>query len=250
MTHQQEQRSDDNLADDKLEGLLRKLGDTIAKESQLSGTQRAQLIDSIIYAATEKPSVTPRRRSAGMFERAAFAVASCVILVLALAHWQSLWKVDDVADDVAVLPVKQSFAEKYHSLMQVAFEHEAILGRPLAWFAESGNDVQFTLLPEVLGHSSRVVFAELTLEKLHGKASETYFLMLRDTQPLELFCKEDSTLKLLFWLHPVEENLFAYELAVNHASTSGLIVPETTIQPFDAEENQSAYRVFIRVHPI
>jgi len=253
MTPKQEEPSDDKLA-----ALLREFGETAAEESRLAGLERERLIDTIAEAVRNPPDAVLRRPGISAIERVAYALASCAVLVLAVGYWFSLQK----ENVVVVPPQEQSFAEKYQGLMQVAFEHEAILGQPLAWFAEQGNDIQFALLPQhSADRSSRVVFAELTFEKLQPDAaaptSETCFLMIRDEQPLELFGKEDSTLQLLFWLCPVEENLYAYELAVAGqsggklvASTAGLIEPETVITPLDVKKDRDEYRVFLRVHPI
>ena len=255
MTHEYEKPSDDQLA-----AIFKEFGKTVAQESQLPQDTRMQLIDRIVEAAENM--VVAETPKTGWYAikswRMVVMASSVVILMLAFVLWRPS---PDGNSRVVQIPV-QSFAEKHRDLMQVALEYEAIMERPLAWFAEYGNDVQFALLPGgVADHSSRVVFAELTIEKLHtntkaSPTSETCFFMIRDNQPLELFSRDGSTLKMLFWLYPVEDNLFAYELAVDKnngmkisENTTGLIRSDDVEQPFDVQDNGAEYRVFLQVHP-
>ena len=234
MTHEQEKQSDDTLT-----ALLKEFGNTVAHESRLSGHNRERLIDTILEAAEDVPSVR-KPQAFGRIRRALTLLASSVVLMLTLGYW---WQLSN--ENGVTVPIEKNFAEKYRDLMQIALEHEAIMQHPLAWFAEWNNDVQFTLLPENTTSSSRVVFAELRIERLH-KEPKTYFLMIRDTQPLELFGRGDSSPELLLWLYPVEENLFAYELSVDGKTvdTSGLIEPETTVHV----EDHAEYRLFLQIH--
>ena len=246
MTQEQEKNSEAGLVT-----LLKAFGDIVSRESQLSGSKRNQLIDTIVEAAAnESFAGIPNVREFETKRWSVAVIASSVLLFfVVLLNWRP---VPDKDIGIVPLPV-QSFAGKHRDQMQIALEHEAIMGCPLAWYVEQGRDVQFALLPDhAAGHPTRVVFAELTIEKLHNEP-ETCFIMVRDTQPLELFSKDGSTLQLLLWLYPVEDNLFAYELAMNGqngmertANTSGLIEPETTV---NIEDDHAEYRVFLCVHP-
>ena len=240
MTHEHMNHSDDQLA-----VLFKTFGETASRESQLSESQREQLIDRIVCALENQPVAEVHKTN--RFEKkrwGAAIVASSVILLLAFVCF---WPTFDHPFPPLPMPV-QSFAEEHRDQMQIALEHEAIMGRPLAWYAEQGNDVQFALLPDDAADCpSRVVFAELRIERLHQEP-ETCFVMIRDNQPLELYSKDGSTLKLLLWLYPVEDNLFAYQLAVDSEKTSGLIRAEDIEQPFDFQDHGVEYHVFFRVH--
>lgn len=265
MTHAREKQSDDKLA-----AILREFGDTVAHESQLSADERKRLVDTIVETLEDtcEPSLPPRAvlpnvEAPGKNRRFPAVFAAGVVLMFAFAailYWRQL------PDNRSAVPMTHpvvDFAAAYQDQIQIALEHEAVMGQPLAWFFEQDNDVQFAMLPgDAAASPPGVVFAELTVVKSPADISQpatsrTSFIMLREAQPLELFHEEESSPRLLFWLYPVEKNLFAYELSLDGnddmelaADTAGLIEPKTMIQPLDIKKEHAEYRVFLQIHPI
>lgn len=244
---------------DALDALLFDFGQNITTESQINESARTQLIERVIRAIDEKPLAM---RCKSMTIRRFFTVAAVCVSVL-MVVFAVTWRTPDRVINVVTIPT--DFAERHRDQMQAVVEHEQTFGLPLAWYVERGNQVRFELAidkgNEVTVSKHQAVFAELRVEKAENIGSvrktqdKTLFLMTRNEQPVELNDDHSHRPQLLFWLCPVDENLFAYELAMCEnngmqfaGETVGLIEADKSTKTLLIEQNGVEYHVYLQIH--
>ena len=258
--------------DDALDAWLVECGRIIAEESQLTDQERTQLVDRIMFAANERQS--PLRRNAidhrktDGIRRAVGAtlIAACLLMVVVMASW----RMSDPTEVTTKIPepTAPEFAERHRDRMLIIAEHEQVFGIPLAWYLERGNQVRFELADDrhdtkIANHTMQrqELFAELRIEKIENaetdrqSQAETLFLMTRGEQVVEPADDRSERPKLLLWLCPVDENLFAYELAMNenngmqfNGETVGLIEADKSTPTLSVEQNGVEYQVYLQIH--
>lgn len=250
MTPEQEKRSDDKLAI-----LLQEYGEHVAQESQMDDTSRSQLVEDILVAANAPALLSAKKMSATRLTKRIVATALAVSLCLFIGF---LFMGTQKTPHQIVTP--QVLKEGYFRLnieewMAVVQGYESTLEQPLAWYAEDMHDVQFELLPQ----QSRItethpLFVELSIWT-RGRC-KMYYLMTRGTQMLELINDKQTSPQLSFWIYPVDENLFAFEVAINEnnglvfsETIVGLIEPEKPLQTRAVKNGDVEYSVYLNVHP-
>ena len=254
----------DKQPEDALDALLFEFGQHVAEQSQLSESERVQLLDRIM-CKTDASQTSIGYRKNDVIKRMSIAtiLSLCLLLLVVVKPWQSMDKPNPTPGNTE--PSTQLFAERHRDQMQAVAEHEQVFGLPLAWYVERGNQVQFELAADSDDDASaakhRPVFAELRVEKIEGETKarksqgETLFLMTRGERLVELDTTHSNRPKLLFWLWPVDENLFAYELAMHEnngmsfsGETVGLIEVNKMEQPLTLKQNGVEYHVYLQVN--
>jgi hypothetical protein len=246
---------------DTLDALLFEFGQHIATQSQLTEPERLQLANRIV-SEVSGPQTNIGYHKNNVVKRASFVaiLSACLLLLVVVKSWQSTDKPNPIPGNTG--PSTQLFAERHRDQMQAVAEHEQVFGLPLAWYVERGNQVRFELAgDEATTSKHRPVFAELRVEKIEGDTKarksqgETLFLMTRGEQIIELDAAHSERPKLLFWLCPVDENLFAYELAMHEnngmsfsGETVGLIEADKLEQPLTLKQNGVEYHVYLQVN--
>lgn len=249
---------------DALDALLFEFRQNVVDESQLSATEHSQLVERIMRAVDEKPSVSHHDKNIAV-RKVIVLLAACVcfLLVVVTAQWRA-------SDDAVETPgisgtLRQVFTERHRDQILAVVEHEQVFGLPLAWYVERDNQVRFELAtddgPDKIVSKHQAVYAELRVEKIDGTKSfrqtptKTVFLMTRGEQSVELYDGQSHQPKLLFWLCPVDENLFAYELAMHEnnglqlsGETVGLIETDKPEQSLTVMQNGLEYHIFLQIH--
>ena len=260
MNNQNETQQDHDSLDD----LLFEFGQHVATQSQLTEPERLQLVDRIVSKAnTPQTNIGYRRNSVTRWVPLVATLSLCLLLLVIVKPWQSTDKSNQTPGNIE--PSTQIFAERHRDQMQAIVEHEQVFGLPLAWYVERGNQVRFELATDsdddAIASKCRPVFAELRVEKIEGDTKvrksqgETLFLMTRGERLVELDAAHSERPKLLFWLCPVDENLFAYELAMHEnngmnfsGETVGLIEADKLEQPLTLKQNGVEYHVYLQIN--
>jgi len=249
---------------DTLDVLLFEFGQHVATQSQLTESERLRLVDRIVSKANTPQTIIGYRKNNGTVWTALVATLSlCLLLLVVVKPWQSADKPNPTPGNTGTSI--QPFAERHRDQMQAVIEHEQVFGLPLAWYVEHGNQVRFELASQNDDANAmlkpRPMFAKLRVEKIDGDSKdhksqdETLFLMTRGEQLVELDAMHSERPKLLFWLCPVDENLFAYELAMHEnngmsfsGETVGLIEADKLEQPLTLKQNGVEYRIYLQVN--
>ena len=254
----------DKQPEDALDALLIEFGQHVAEQSQLSESERVHLVDRIVSKANTPQTNIGYRKNNGIKRTSLVAALSlCLLLLVVIKPWQSTDKPNPTPGTIG--PSTQVFAERHRDQMQSVVEHEQVFGLPLAWYVERNNQVRFELTSDSGDDASeskhRPVFAELRIEKIEDDSQtrklqgETLFLMTRGERLVELPGENTNRPKLLFWLCPVDENLFAYELAMHDnngmqfsGEMVGLIETDKMEQPLTLKQNGVEYHVYLQIN--
>lgn len=257
MTHEQE-----NSSDEKLDTFLHEIGEIVARESQLDGPARSRFVERIfdqvnvpLNARVKSKFFTliPKKNAA---LTCAVSLCICVMFGLICLHYQKNSDSPFIAGEDY-----DPFIGIDHCIA-VVNEYESTLEQPLSWYAEDDHRVQFELLSqEVRSAEQQPLFIKLSIARNEPPQSnyvesKTYYLMTRGAQAIELKKDERVESHLSFWIYPVDENLFAYELILNEKNgqsfsenTVGLIEPNKLVKTLDIVQNGVEYSVYLDVHP-